>query len=341
MALSKDEKSASRKEDHINLTDAAQVDKSSLDTRFIYEPMLGFHPAEGLPDTFPFLGKEMRMPIWVSSMTGGVRKAKVINENLARACAEFGLGMGLGSCRSLLYGRERIEDFDFRDIIGDQAPFFANLGIAQLEQLIAANELERIDEMLALLRVDGLIIHVNPFQEWIQPEGDRLQRPPIHTIMELLESRPNLPLIVKEVGQGMGRESLKVLLQMPLVAIELGAAGGTNFSKLELLRTQNAKINPHIDMITVGHTATEMVDWINELVTELGDLVRCQSIIASGGIKNYLDGYYLVERCKLPAVYGQASAFLTYALGDYQQLADYIRQQIEGYKMATAFLRVK
>lgn len=341
MESSNDKNVASRKEDHINLTDAAQVDSLSLDTRFIYEPLLGFHPEEGKNISFPFLGKKMKYPIWVSSMTGGTKKAKTINRNLAQACAEFGLGMGLGSCRSLLFEDKRLGDFDFRDEIGADAPFFANLGIAQLEQLIVNDSLDRIDQLIDRLRVDGLIIHINPIQEWIQPEGDRFSRPAIHTIRDFLIQRPNLPVIIKEVGQGMGKQSLKALLQLPIAAIEFGAAGGTNFAKIELLRGQEKTKNVFADFIKVGHTAEQMMIWVNELVMELGAQVKCRSIIASGGVKNYLDGYYLVQKCKLPTIYGQASSFLTYAKEDYETLAAYIRQQIEGYQMAEAFLKVR
>ncbi len=341
MEASNDKNTASRKEDHINLTDAAQVDKLSLDSRFIYEPLLGFHPEKKQPVPFSFLGKQMQLPIWVSSMTGGTKKAKIINKNLARACAEFGLGMGLGSCRSLLFDDERISDFDFRKEIGTDAPFFANLGIAQLEQLLSNNALDKIDKMIDRLQVDGLIIHINPIQEWIQPEGDHFVRPAIHTIQDFLQRRPALPVIIKEVGQGMGRQSLKSLLQLPIAAIEFGAAGGTNFAKLELLREGNQKMDIFSDFIKVGHTAAQMVEWINELTIELGDRIKCQSIIASGGVKNYLDGYYLVQKCTLPTIYGQASSFLAFAKNDYKSLATYIQQQIEGYQMAEAFLTVR
>ena len=69
-------------------------------------------------------------------MTGGTALAKTINTNLARACNEFGMGMGLGSCRMLLENEAHFADFDMRDIIGDDLPFYANIGIAQLEQML-------------------------------------------------------------------------------------------------------------------------------------------------------------------------------------------------------------
>src|ERR1035437_8947441 len=90
-----------RKKDHITLAFESQTTREELDNRFFYEPMLAAHPTGGLPQ-FLFLGKPFRIPLWVSSMTGRTLLASKINNNLARACNEFGFGMGLGSCRSLL-----------------------------------------------------------------------------------------------------------------------------------------------------------------------------------------------------------------------------------------------
>ena len=79
------------------------------------------------------------------------------------------MGMGLGSCRTLLYTNDTLEDFNVRHLIGDDLPLFANLGIAQVEQLVESNKLYLITELLDKLQADGLIIHVNPMQEWLQP----------------------------------------------------------------------------------------------------------------------------------------------------------------------------
>lgn len=330
-----------RKSDHIELAFQSQISTGQLDQRFYYEPLLAGHPVEGSWPSFSFLGKTMRVPLWVSSMTGGTEKAKTINRNLARACAEFGMGMGLGSCRPLLYSEERLVDFDVRDLIGEEQLLFANLGIAQLEVLIEDDELWRITEMLQKLRADGLIIHVNPLQEWLQPEGDRFKRPPLATIEKVLAYLADIPVVVKEVGQGMGRESLKALLQLPLAAIDFAANGGTNFAKLELLRNTPLQQMVYTPLAMVGHSAEEMVNLVNELVTELGDDIRCSQIIVSGGLQTFLDGYYLTERLQLPAIYGQASAFLRHAQGTYKDLQLYTAAQVRGLELAKAYLRIK
>jgi isopentenyl-diphosphate Delta-isomerase len=326
-----------RKKDHIELAFQSQTPKEYLDSRFVYEPMLAAHPAGLTP--FPFLGKTFRVPFWASSMTGGTELAVKINRNLASACKEFGFGMGLGSCRIILDDDTYFPDFDMRDIIGDELPLYANLGICQVEWLLENNHAHKISELVKRLRADGLIIHVNPMQEWFQDEGDVLKYPPIDTIKQALDTC-KFPIIIKEVGQGMGQASLSELLKLPLAAIEFGAFGGTNFAKVELLRNPSASKELFEPLSLVGADAYQMLDDINDIyVKEKG--FKCKQLIISGGIKSFLDGYYCIQKSPFPAVFGQASAFLKYAKEDYSQLQTYITQQIKGYEMALAYLRVK
>ncbi|MFT4758082.1 MAG: isopentenyl-diphosphate delta-isomerase [Paraglaciecola sp.] len=333
-----DPTAAERKKDHIELAFKSQVTSSEVDQRFYYEPLLAAHPEQNSWGDFQFLGKTMRIPLWVSSMTGGTELAKTINQNLARACKDFGMGMGLGSCRSILFDDENLADFDVRKLMGD-APLFANLGIAQLEQLVEKGELWRVNNLLDKLQADGLIIHVNPLQEWLQPEGDRFKKSPIETISAYLD-KVDRPTIVKEVGQGMGQESLKALLQMPLAAIDFAANGGTNFAKLELERSDAMRREIYSQLALVGHSAENMVEMVNKF-QYLSNKIKCPEIIISGGVQTFLDGYYLINKCKMPSIYGQASAFLKHARGSYDELTEYVNAQVQGLELAKAFLKIK
>lgn len=337
---SKDPNAPQRKKDHIELAFQSQILEVDKDNRFFYEPILSGHPGLEPFGSVPFLGKELQVPIWVSSMTGGTELAGTINKNLARACRDFGMGMGLGSCRSLLDSDAYLADFDVRSVMGDNLPLYANLGIAQVAALLAERKEKKIVEMLDKLQADGLIVHVNPMQEWLQPEGDHIQAKPIQVIGALLE-KIDRPIIVKEVGQGMGIESLKALLSLPLAAVEFAAFGGTNFALLELLRADPRRRAVYEQLARVGHTASEMVEMVNSLVNSAGETIQCRQLIISGGIQTFLDGYYLIERSMLPSVYGQASAFLKHARGNYDQLHAHVSGQIEGLKVAKAFLRAR
>ena len=335
-----DPTAVSRKKDHIELAFRSQVERLALDNRFYYEPVLAAHPKPGSLTPVYFLGKTLKTPIWVSSMTGGTALARTINRNLARVCAEFGMGMGLGSCRQLLYSDEYLTDFDVRDIIGDEFPLYANLGIAQVENLLRNRQTQVIRDLLNRLQADGLIVHINPLQEAMQPEGDFFERSPLDTLTELLQVA-DYPVIAKEVGQGMGPNSLRALLHLPLAAIEFAAAGGTNFAKLELLRSSPEKQEIFQKFAHVGHSAEEMVEFINRIHAEPDSACRVNNLILSGGVGDFMDGYYLICRSGIPAVYGQASGFLRHAQGEYDDLHAYVSAQVRGLELANAFLKVR
>lgn len=326
-----------RKLEHIKLALDSQTKLTEQDLRFNYEPMLAAHP-KNLDLSINFLGKTMRNPIWVSSMTGGTGVAQTINRNIARACREFGMGMGLGSCRKLLFDKTHWDDFNFRDEIGDDQPFWANLGIAQVEELLASKNIQVVGDLVGELRADGLIVHVNPLQEWFQPEGNRLKQSPLQTIQQLL-TQVDFKIIVKEVGQGFGPESLRQLLALPLEAIEFGAYGGTNFAKLEMLRNDQQILEASLPFAFVGQSANQMVDSVNQILKENPN-PACRQLIISGGIQNALDGYYLTSKSQLPAVFGMASAVLKHASVSYESLVAFLENQIQALQLANAFLKI-
>ena len=327
-----------RKNEHIKLAFTSRVSPDRVDDRFNYEPLLGSY-AQGELKPFTFLGKTMKVPMWVSSMTGGSKIARTINTNLAMACQEFGMGMGLGSCRILLENEKYLPDFDMREVIGDDLPFYANLGIAQLETMVKEGSDQKIVELVDRLRADGLIIHVNPVQEWLQPEGEISGNPPID-IIEKFIGRSKLKIIIKEVGQGMGPQSIRRVMQLPIEAFELAAFGGTNFARVELARSTPKQQEFFSPLALLGHPAGEMLGVINEMASS-GQPCACRQIIISGGIRSFLDGYYYISKSLLPSVFGQASGFLRFARGDYDDLRSFVMDQVKGLTFAYAFLKVR
>lgn len=324
-----------RKQDHLVLTNAAQI--LTHDTRFDYEPVLQGNELAQLPVQY-FAGKKLKAPIWISSMTGGTAKAGPINQLLAEAAGNFGLGMGLGSCRIILKDDTYLKDFQVRPYLGYEQPLFANIGIAQLTSLIASKELHLLNELMDKLEADGLFIHINPLQELMQEEGDTYAPAPIESLKTLLATF-KYPVMVKEVGQGFGPKSLAALLDLPLYGLELAGHGGTNFTAMELMR-QKEDHDLHA-LSFVGHSAAEMCKKINNLVTLSTPKRNSKKIIISGGVQNFLDGFYLMESCSLETIYGQASVMLNKANDGHNALYQYIEQQIKGLQIARQFLSLK
>ncbi len=316
------------------MAQASQTAPDARDQRFYYEPMLAAHP-RGESPRLRFADAEFSFPLWISSMTGGTRLARTINANMARACAEFGLGMGLGSCRPLLEDPAALADFDVRDLMPGR-PLYANLGVAQVEELLGQGQLGRVHKLVEALRADGLVIHVNPLQEWYQPGGDVFRASPLETVTRFLEEAP-YPVMVKEVGHGMGPASLRALMALPLAAIEFAAFGGTNFSVLESRRSGGDKPR---DLALVGHTAQEMAGFVREILAS-GAPVRCRSFIVSGGVADALQGLHLLQQLPAGNLFGMAQGVLRHAQGDYAELRAWLTHQSDMYAMAAGFLRAK
>lgn len=325
-----------RKQQHIDLALESSMSGLPADNRFYYEPLLAAHP-DGTIKPVEFLGYRLHFPMWVSSMTGGTATAMGINHTIARVCNEFGVGMALGSCRRLIDDNSWFEQYNVRPILGEKLPLFINLGIAQVERMVTERTTDKIRKLNNLLRADGLVVHINPLQEWMQPEGNIIMTPPVVTLERLLETI-GLPVIVKEVGQGMGPASLGQLMDLPLAAIEFGAYGGTNFFEVE--RQRNPSGGYFSPLTRVGHSAEEMLEIMNAMIEKNPKLAE-RNVIISGGINNFLDGYYYLQKCKARAIYGQAAPILRCALRGETVLREYMAAQVKGFALAQQFLKIK
>jgi isopentenyl-diphosphate delta-isomerase len=322
---------SNRKVDHLTMAGESQTHSQLRDERFFYEPLLSAHPQT--PKQKVSFGQwSFDFPLWISSMTGGADHARTINSRLAAAAEEYSLGMGLGSLRPLLDNRQSRADFDVKHLMPTR-PLFGNLGIAQLEELLEKKETQKIVDLIGELKLDGLIIHVNPLQEWFQPQGDRFKHAPLETIEHLLQ-KTSLPVIVKEVGHGMGPRSLEALMRLKLLAIEFGAFGGTNFSLLETKRGSLAN-----GFVYVGHTASEMVSFVSDIQKSHPGL-STKHFIISGGIKDVLTGFSFTQQ--LPhSLMGMANSVLEPARKGERDLLNYLLDLKEQYAMAEAFLKVR
>ncbi|OYT15660.1 MAG: hypothetical protein B7C24_11930 [Bacteroidetes bacterium 4572_77] len=203
----------------------------------------------------------------------------------------------------------------------------ANLGIAQVEELLKKNKADQITNLIDRLQADGLMVHVNPLQELLQPEGDIYEQAPLKTLEKLL-SQVDFPVMVKEVGQGMGPKSLAALVALPIAGIEFAALGGTNFSLIELMRSRESQMEDMQILAELGHSPAQMVEYINDLP------------IISGGVTP-ISGLYLQEEMPVPAITGMAFSFLKHARGDYKELQNYLRTVIKVLQIAHQFLERK
>ena len=180
--------------------------------------------------TMDLLGHALEAPILVSAMTGGTAEAERINAALARAAADHGIGLVLGS------GRPLLDDPDLLRTYRSAARpplLLANLGAAQLAPARAA-------KLVELLGADGLSVHLNAVQEAVQPEGTPDFDGVAERIAEAVAALAPLPVVVKEVGFGMDGEDVRLLHEAGVAAVDVAGAGGTNWATIEGRRDPRA-----------------------------------------------------------------------------------------------------
>lgn len=297
-----------RKKDHIQLATEAQshIKQFSFEpSELNYEPLWANHHAK--LDGVELLGKKLQYPLWISSMTGGSELALEINKDLSILAQDLGMGMGLGSCRPFIEEADREQDFLLREYAPDIL-LSANLGIAQVDKYLQSNRWSEIEEKLETLNCDFLMVHINPLQEWFQPEGDEFSRAPLEILKEL-KKITKLKLGVKEVGQGFGPQSLKALVELELEVIELSGTGGTNFTMLEMIRDQNNDIDLE-NFSQIGHHWSQMVSWLNHIYSP--SYKKFPMIIISGGIRTPLEAATAMKSARFPAMIGMAYPFLSW-----------------------------
>ncbi|MGA1474352.1 MAG: type 2 isopentenyl-diphosphate Delta-isomerase, partial [Prochlorothrix sp.] len=214
----------------------------------------------------------------MSSMTGGTDQARLINQRLATIAQQYRLAMGVGSQRVALERPDVIPTFAVRK----QAPdilLLANVGAVQLNYGYGVAECQRLVDML---EADALILHLNPLQEWIQPQGDTNFRNLLAQITQLCQQLP-VPVIAKEVGNGISGPLAQRLIEAGVAAIDVAGAGGTSWAKVESARAQTA---------LQRRLGTLFGDWglpTAQCVQDVRSIAPQIPLIASGGLQNGLD----------------------------------------------------
>lgn len=225
-----------------------------------------------------FLGKKLSAPLLISSMTGGTEQAKLINYRLAEAAQNHRLAMGVGSQRIAVEKPETTSSFAIRSLAPD-ALLFANLGAIQLNYTYG---LEQCLRAVDILEADALILHLNPLQECIQTKGDvnfKGLLDKIHLICEQI----SVPVIAKEVGNGISIAMAKKLIEAGVDAIDVAGAGGTSWAKVESERAEN-NLQRRLGQTFAdwGIPTADCLVGIREHNLEI-------PLIASGGLRNGLE----------------------------------------------------
>jgi len=274
-----------RKIDHIQICLNENVEAKRIKTGF--EDIFLIHRAlpelnlEEIDLSTEVFHHKFSAPIMISSITGGAKEALKINASIAEAVEELGLGMGIGSQRAALENPKLRQTYA---IVRKKAPnafLAANIGAPQIIRDYTAKEIKKAIEMI---EADALIIHLNPLQEAVQPEGEAFYRGALEKIRKIVDSL-NTQVIVKETGAGISAEDAKKLKEAGVAGIDIAGAGGTSWAAVECYRANQRG----------DHFATEVGkefwDWGIPTAVSLVEVVQSVdlSVIASGGVRSGLD----------------------------------------------------
>ena len=292
---------SNRKVDHIRIclnedVQARGISVGLEEWRFVHQafPELDLSEVDLSQKLF---GKTVHAPIIISSMTGGAEWGATINYTLAQAAQKNGLAMGVGSQRAAIESPELSYSYALREDAPD-VPLFANLGAVQLNYGYGLKECLVAIEML---QADALILHLNALQEAVQPNGNGNFKglfAKIAAVCEGLASK-NIPVIVKEVGNGLSLEVAKRLLECGVTGLDVSGSGGTSWSQVESYRVKReVEQRAATAFADWGIPTAQAILWARQAATDATSNSNTNSgpniksgliIIGSGGIRNGVD----------------------------------------------------
>jgi isopentenyl-diphosphate delta-isomerase len=314
-----------RKADHIriNLDEDVGFDRLTVgfeNYRFVHQalPELDLN---SIDLTTRLFGKVLKAPVLISSMTGGTEQAQQINVNLAQAAQQYGVAMGLGSQRAGIAQPETADTFKVRHIAPDIL-LFANVGAVQFNY---GFDVEHCYEAVEMIGADALILHLNPLQEAVQPEGD-VNFIGLAKKIEAVCQRLPVPVIAKEVGWGISEQAARMLADAGVSAIDVAGSGGTSWSQVEMFRAPD---DLHRRVAAAfrdwGIPTTESIQMVKRAAPYL-------PIIASGGIRSGID---IGKAIALGAsIGGMAGPFLKAATISAEAVAETLEETIRVLRIA-------
>lgn len=275
MPVSKTSEPRDRKAEHIRLAleERMQVQRQGWDAYRFQHVAMPELDLEQIDTSVEFLGKSLRSPLLISCMTGGTEEATRINRNLAEGAEREGIAVGVGSQRKALEDERTAESFRIRPQ-APTAPILGNLGAVQLNY---GYGVEQCEAAVKMIDADALVLHLNPLQEAIQPEGDVNFAGLLPKIAEVVE-KVSVPVIAKEVGSGISRDAAEKLMSAGVKIVDTAGVGGTSWARIEAARADDT---PRGELFA---------DWgipTPESIRACAPLGL--SVIGSGGVRNGVD----------------------------------------------------
>ena len=276
-----------------------------------------------------FLGKRLRFPLLISSMTGGDgQEIALINRRLAEAAEATGVAMAVGSQRVMFVEPAAQASFELRQY-APETVLIANLGAVPLNAGFGAEQCARAVDVLG---ADGRYLHLNPLQEAVQPEGDR-NFSGLGAAIARLVPQMDVPVLLKEVGAGLSEADIRRGLDAGIVHFDVAGRGGTSWSRIEYHRRASETDDLGLVFQDWGLTTVEALLGAQPVLKSCG---KPTTLIASGGIRSGID---MAKALILGAdMCGVAAPFLSAAQESREAVIDRIEQLRRQFQTAMFLL---
>lgn len=260
-----------RKDEHVSLAKAFHKDRpSDFDHVHLIHRSFPQVAVDDISIASEMASLPLKTPFFINAMTGGSEKTKQINEQLATLARETSLAMATGSVSIALKDPSVQDSFTIVRKTNPTGMILANVG--------AGSSLEQAQRAIDLLEANALQIHVNASQELVMPEGDRDFRYWLEDIAKIA-STLYIPVIVKEVGFGMTRETIQQLIDCGITSIDVSGQGGTSFTQIENARRKKREFS-YLDSYGLSTVQS---------LLEANEVPYPYEFIASGGIRQAYD----------------------------------------------------
>jgi len=317
----------SSKELHIKCcleNDVESSIKTGFEEYYLVNEALTDTTLDDIDTTCEFSGKKISAPFVISPITGGIKIARTINENLAKAAQELNIVMSVGSQKLALDDPSLIPTYQVRSV-APTIPILANLGAVYFNYGYDIDDCKRAVDMI---QADALVLYLNPLQKALQGTAQTNFRDLRKKIAQLCNSL-DVPVIVKEVGFGLSRSTATALRDAGVWAVDVAGAGGTSWVKIEkYLNKKNCKDGDDSFDTAFDHWGIPTAISLIEVV----DAIKGTPVIASGGIRT---GIHMAKAIALGASYvGVALPLLLPAMDSSESVKNKIDSMIQDLKIA-------
>ncbi len=320
-----------RKAEHVSIALGQDVSAPQhanwSDIQFVHQALPEVDLDE-IDTSVSFLGRTLRYPIFMSSLTGGHPDVTSINRNLARAAERYGLALGVGSQRAAIVNPDVASTYAVTRDYAPNAFLIANIGAPQLivQPRHPAFTLEQVQQAIDMIGANALAVHMNSLQEAAQPEGDR-RAVGEAAALKVLTGQVAVPVIAKETGAGVCREQALLLHSCGVAAIDVGGAGGSSMSAMEAARSRS---RGNERTMNIGLLYRDWGIATPIAVVEAG--VARLPLISTGGVRSGLD---IARALALGAtLVGMGFPFLKAASESYEAVCELLETVVAEMKVA-------